>query len=72
MIWRWITGKYYARLRRLDIEILWPEMVKQAANEYYARSAMLQHAAHDPAWLFLGWDEIERQVDLLPYTNSGE
>jgi hypothetical protein len=62
---RWLLGLYYARLRRIDLEILWPSCRDQAWSIDHARAAFAVHAFRDPAWLFLGHDEIANTIDRL-------
>ena len=62
---RWILGMYYARLRRLDIEVLWPEIRDKAPNIAEARKAFIRHADCDPAWLFLGVAKIDEIIGGL-------
>lgn len=57
-MFRWLIGQYYARLRRLDIEILWPTLKDQAADLDHARLAFIVHAMGDPAWTFLPYDDM--------------
>jgi len=56
---RWLRDLYYAKLRRLDLEILWPQCREHAANLEQARAAFARHASSDPAWLILGVDQID-------------
>ncbi len=62
---RWVQGLWYARCRKLDIALLWPECVGQAPDIDLARCAFACHAFRDPAWLFLGHDEIYRVINAL-------
>ena len=55
-MFRWLVGRYYARLRRLDIEVLWPTMCERAMSLGEAQMAMVVHASRDPALLYLGED----------------
>jgi hypothetical protein len=59
---RWILGKWYARLRRIDIDILWPICRTKATDIDHARAAFALHALHDRAWLFLG---EEKAIELI-------
>jgi hypothetical protein len=59
---RWLLGLYYARLRRLDLELLWPEIRERAASITHARMAFAVHVSRDPAWLFLGADKVDQIV----------
>jgi hypothetical protein len=62
---RWIVGKYYARLRRLDIEVLWPAIKKEALNVDDAKLVFTHHADCDPAWIFLGSKKIDEIIGGL-------
>jgi hypothetical protein len=62
---RWLQGRWYARLRKIDLKILWPACLENAYNTDQAQAAFAMHAFNDPAWLFLGEDEIRRQIDAL-------
>ena len=61
LIRRW----WYARLRKIDMQILWPECVKVAHTLDEAKAAFAYHAFNDPAWTFLGEDEIVSAIDSL-------
>jgi hypothetical protein len=69
---RWILGKYYARLRRLDIEVLWPDICRQATDILEARVAFRVHADCDPAWMFLGPAKIDEIIGGLEWTAFSE
>lgn len=45
--------------------VLWPVCLRQAPDLDHAKAAFALHAFNDPAWLFLGEDEIERFIDGL-------
>jgi hypothetical protein len=70
-IWRWATLQHYKRLRRLDLEILWPICCQRADNLDHAKAAFAVHAFHDRAWLCLGEREILRQIDALQPLPTG-
>lgn len=61
----WLRGIWYARLRRIDLQILWPCCKKQAGDLDRARAAFAVHAFADRAWAFLGEDQIFRIVGGL-------
>jgi hypothetical protein len=61
MLIRW----WYRRLRRLDLQILWPSCKKQASDLDNAKAAFAVHAFHDRAWLILGEAGIYRIIDDL-------
>lgn len=61
----WLRKIWFARLRRIDLEILWPSCKKQAPSMDQAKAAFAVHAFNDRAWLFLGEDEIIREIDGL-------
>lgn len=54
-----------ARVRRLDLEILWPLCRAGARDIDYARAAFAIHAFNDPAWRELGEDELIAFIDRL-------
>jgi hypothetical protein len=54
-----------ARIRKLDLEILWPACRQGAADLDYAKAAFAVHAFKDPAWLELGHDELVEFIDRL-------
>ena len=62
---RWIRGLWYARMRRLDLEILWPATRAWTISIHDARAVFAGHALRDPAWLFLGKEEVWRIIDNL-------
>ena len=62
---RWFLGLWYARLRRIDIELLRPTCRDQARNIDHAKAAFAVHAFNDRAWLFLGHDKIIEIIDGL-------
>jgi hypothetical protein len=61
----WLFNAWYARLRKIDIKILWPTCREQASSIGEARTIFAIHAFHDKSWLILGDDEIIRQIDRL-------
>lgn len=62
---RWLLSKWYARLRKIDRDILWPSCKSLALDLDHAKAAFAVHAMDDSAWLFLGEEEICRQIDGL-------
>jgi hypothetical protein len=62
---KWIRNWWYARQRRIDLRILWPACISQAPNLDDAKAAFAVHAYNDPAWIWLGEDEIYRIIDSL-------
>jgi hypothetical protein len=64
-VWIAIRTWWRARQRRLDIEILWPEIVAQARDVQEARLAFAAHAAYDPAWREIGDDRLRLVLDQL-------
>jgi hypothetical protein len=62
----WLKAKYwYPRLRRTDLQVLWPACRNLAHSLDAAKSAFAVHAYRDPAWLCLGEEEIYRQIEEL-------
>ncbi len=64
-MFRWLKSAWYARLRRIDMKILWPECANQASDLDHAKAAFAVHAFNDPAWQILGEDRIKEFIDSL-------
>lgn len=62
---KWLRKFWYARLRDLDLQLLWPSCKEQARDLDYAKAAFAAHAMNDRAWLILGEEEIARFIDEL-------
>lgn len=67
MIWflKTVRMRWYARCRRIDMEILWPTCLRLAGNLDKAKAAFLTHCFMDPAWQCLGEDAIYDFVERL-------
>ena len=64
--WRWLRQQAHSRRRRLDTEVLWPQLLHQACGDLRAaRNVFRLHISLDPAWRDLGKDESDRIVDGL-------
>jgi hypothetical protein len=61
----WLRGLWYARLRRIDLEILWPVCCEQADTLDHAKAAFAVHAYHDRAWQALGASKTFDVIDRL-------
>ena len=61
----WIRKWWYARMRRIDMQILWPECIRQAPTLDKAKAAFACHAFNDPAWMALGHDTVYSVIDSL-------
>jgi hypothetical protein len=64
-IWALVRGWWRARVRRLDLEILWPLCLAGAIDRDYAKAAFTLHAMNEPAWLELGEAELLDFIDRL-------
>lgn len=62
---RWLQGLWYARCRRIDMQVLWPSCLRHARDLDHAKAAFAVHAFNDPAWMFLGRDAVHRLIDEL-------
>jgi hypothetical protein len=62
---KWLLNKWHARLRRIDIEVLWPICKDKTSSIQEARKVFLFHIFLDNAWRELGGDEIYRIVGGL-------
>ena len=56
---RFIQAAWYRRLRRIDLEIVWPAGKKAAQNIATAREMFLYHTSIERAWQILG--DVERR-----------
>lgn len=48
---KWLRNWWWARQRRIDLAILWPECKRLAPTLDHARAAFMVHAINDPAWV---------------------
>ena len=62
---RWLQGLWYARCRRIDMQVLWPSCAAQARDLNHAKAAFATHAFNDPAWMFLGRETVRQMIDEL-------
>jgi hypothetical protein len=67
---RWLLHWWWARQRRIDIEMLWPACkaaaISNGSDLQHAKAAFAFHAYHDPAWCkFYSPQELRRQIDNL-------
>lgn len=63
---RWIARLWRRRLRSIDLQVLWPECVRQAPSIEMARVAFAMHAFHDSAWMAdYSEEELEIFIDRL-------
>jgi hypothetical protein len=60
-----IMNWWWARMRRIDLEILWPTCKREARDLDHAKSAFAYHAYNDRAWLCLGEDALFAAIDEL-------
>ena len=67
-IFKLIQTWWYARCRRMDLDILWPECCKAAPNLLMAKGMFTYHAIQDPAWCALGEEEMRRIINNLEPT----
>ena len=65
-IWTLIRLWWQARMRRIDLELLWPICVKGAPDLDRAKAAFAYHAMTDPNWLALGEEGIDIINNLQP------
>jgi len=64
--WPWLARWMRRRRRALDMQILWPEMCRQAKTLDHAKAAFAFHAAADPAWTRdYSHDELVAFIDKL-------
>ena len=65
VVFRALRKWWYARCRRIDLDILWPICLRGANDLDHALAAFAIHCFSDPAWLELGEDELIRRIDVL-------
>ena len=58
----WIMKSWRRRLRRIDRDILFAEILKRAGNREHAIQCFLRHAETDDAWSDLNGEESETIV----------
>lgn len=56
---------YFARLRRTDIEILWPILRAHAPSLEAARHAFAVHIFYNQAWMVLSQHDIDILISKL-------
>ena len=69
VVFRAIRSLWYARLRHIDIKLLWPVCLKGASDLDHAKAAFAIHCFNDPAWLDLGEDRLFEFMDKLEAIN---
>ncbi len=62
---RWLKHWWYARLRQIDLEILWPICKQKSRSLDVAKASFAVHAMQDPAWLVLGDEAIGDFIERL-------
>lgn len=61
----WITRWWRKRQRDIDVQILWPSLVRESADLGRAKAAFAFHAFRDPAWSDMDDEQIMAFVDRL-------
>jgi hypothetical protein len=64
-VWIALRTWWRARQRKLDLEVLWPQLRDNAGTPIHAKVAFAAHVLTEPAWLELGEEEIARVIDGL-------
>lgn len=62
---RWLRNLWYARMRRIDMKVLWPACVRYSTSMEQARATFTDHALNDKAWTVLGPDAVKAIIDGL-------
>ena len=62
---RFFRGLWYARQRRIDLEILWPTCKANARDLEIAKVVFCIHVAQDPAWLDVDADHVVALLEAL-------
>ena len=61
-----LSGWWYRRRRKADVEILWPAILARASGPREARLLFATHTMVDAAWASLSDDELVAAVMALP------
>lgn len=61
----WLLGSWYEHCRAIDVELLWPAILKHARSMDEAKAAFAVHAFSDPAWAHLGDEDVRRRIEEL-------
>lgn len=61
----WLMKRWYARCRKIDLQILWPICVKYSVTLDHAKAAFAVHAFEDKAWMVLGEEGVTDFIDKL-------
>jgi hypothetical protein len=64
-LWALIVTWWRRRQRMVDIEVLWPILLREAGDLDRARAAFAFHAMNDPAWLCLGEERVLAFINRL-------
>lgn len=62
---RWLRARWHARLRRIDLLVLWPALKELAPDLDQARLAFMIHAMQDASWSSLGESALIRIIGNL-------
>lgn len=59
----WLRDWWWARQRRIDLQILWPACKEIAEDLDGARAAFFYHAVNDPAWAEYYGDDLPDAIE---------
>lgn len=62
---RWLQRWWWARQRAIDMEILWPQCKRLAADLDHAKAAFAVHAFNDAAWVRHYQYDLYKVIDAL-------
>ena len=60
-----IRNWWWARQRKMDMEILWPLCVDNSPDMDHAKAAFAVHAFNDPAWIEHYGSQLPAVIDAL-------
>lgn len=60
---RWLQRLWWARQRKIDLQVLWPVCKDGAQDLDHARAAFMHHAAQDPAWAEYYGDRLPDAIE---------
>lgn len=67
-----LQEKYSERIRKADLEILWPALLDLAPDEESAYESFLLHTKNDRAWAMIPEDEIKKLLDARSPASRGD
>jgi hypothetical protein len=64
-IWALIVMWWRHRQRMVDMDVLWPILLRETGDLDRAKAAFAFHAINDPAWMCLGEERVRAFIATL-------